>query len=397
MATTEQEREIIKALMTLTDASSTHLLPTVGTAPVSNYASTEQFQREREILFRHFPLALAHSSALAAPGDFLTHDDTGVPILLARGRDGKARAFLNVCRHRGARLTDQPCGKTGSFTCPYHSWSYGLTGELRGLPQPEGFAGIDRSALGLRELQLEERYGFLWVVPSPNAPRVAIDAWLAPMAEQFETLEMESHVVFKQWKVERQMNWRLALEGFQESYHFCHAHRESACAGYLDNQSLHLNLKPHVRHAVPLPKFLEMKEQPEEAWDYRTTFMTQNYLFPANFVQVMTDHIYLHTIIPLTPHSCTFQCIMLIPEAPQSDKAARYWQKNYEVVKRVFDEDFTIGEGIQKGLLSGANENFTFGRYECGLHFGAEAIDQALKGELTPPQAVDLRAAAAQK
>ena len=74
--------------------------------------------------------------------------------------------------------------------------------------------------------------------------------------------------------------------------------------------------------------------------------------------------------------------MMLIPETPQTEKSERYWNKNYELIRTVFDEDFVIGEGIQKGLETGANQHFVFGRYECGLHFGQKAIDDALDGHL---------------
>jgi hypothetical protein len=127
---------------------------------------------------------------------------------------------------------------------------------------------------------------------------------------------------------------------------------------------------------------LEYRDQPEDTWDYRSNFMDQNYVFPANFAQVMTDHVYIHTVIPTGVDSCVFQCMMLTPEEPATEKAERHYQKNYDVVRVVFDEDFTIGEGIQQGLATGANQHFTFGRYECGLHLGQRSIDAALAGEL---------------
>lgn len=74
--------------------------------------------------------------------------------------------------------------------------------------------------------------------------------------------------------------------------------------------------------------------------------------------------------------------MMLIGEEPQTEKAERYWQKNYDLIRVVFNEDFEIGEGIQKGLDTGANEQFIFGKYECGLHFGQKAIDDALAGKI---------------
>ncbi len=382
MAISTEEREIIEEILALSDQNTTHMLPSVMENPVSNYADPKQLEKEIEILFRNFPIMLAHRSELAEAGDYLTHDDTGVPILATRTQDGSVKAFLNVCRHRGARLEDKPCGKARTFSCPYHAWTYGLDGKLRGMPQAFGFDGVDRDKLGLVELPAFERFGMIWVVPSVQDKKIDIDAWLAPMAEQLNGLELDGHHVFRKWSLPRKMSWRLALEGFQESYHFCAAHKNTACSGYLDNQSVHKNFYPHVRHAVPLPKVLELKDQDPETWDYRANFMTQNYLFPANFVQVMTDHVYIHTIIPTGQGTCVFQCMMLVPEEPKTEKAERYWQKNYDLIRIVFDEDFVIGEGIQKGLDTGANQTFVFGKFECGLHFGQQAIDDALSGKL---------------
>ena len=96
----------------------------------------------------------------------------------------------------------------------------------------------------------------------------------------------------------------------------------------------------------------------------------------------MTDHIYIHTIIPTGIDTCVFQCMMLINEPPLTEKAERYFQKNYDLIRVVFEEDFEIGESIQAGLNSGANSGFIFGTYECGLHFGQKAIDAALAGKI---------------
>jgi len=383
MTITREERGIIEDILRHAEQKTTHMLPEMMANPVDHYTSPAQLEAEINTLFRKFPIILGHVSDLAEPGDFLTHDETGVPILVTRAQDGVVKAFLNVCRHRGARLEDKPCGKARTFSCPYHAWTYGLDGKLRGLPQPEGFEGMDRARMGLVELPVFERFGLIWVIPSVQDREIDIDAWLAPMAEQLSGLSLGSHVVFRKWSLDRAMNWRLALEGFQESYHFCTAHRETACSGYLDNQSVHLDFGPHVRHAVPLPKIEELRDADPDTWEYRPYFMTQNYLFPANFVQVMTDHVYIHTIIPTGPGTCVFQCMMLIPDAPATEKAERYWQKNYDLIRVVFNEDFVIGEGIQKGLMAGANQHFMFGKYECGLHFGQKAINDAIAGKIS--------------
>ena len=110
--------------------------------------------------------------------------------------------------------------------------------------------------------------------------------------------------------------------------------------------------------------------------------MTQNYLFPCNFVQAMTDHVYIHTIIPTGPGTCVFKCQMLIPEPAKTEKVEKYWEANYNVVRTVFGEDFEIGEGIQRGFAAGVNQNFVIGKYETGIQLAQKAMDAALAGEL---------------
>ena len=127
---------------------------------------------------------------------------------------------------------------------------------------------------------------------------------------------------------------------------------------------------------------LEYRGQPETMWDFHSNFMDQNYVFPSNFAQVMSDHVYIHTVIPTGVDSWVFQCMMLTPEESSTETAERHYQKNYDVVRVVFDEDFAIGERNQRGLATGANQHFTFGRYDCGLRLGQRSIDAALAGEL---------------
>lgn len=378
-----EEFDIIKTVLAYSESGGTHMEPDVLLNPVTHYYDPARLQREVDTLFRKFPIILGHRAQLAEPGQYLTHNDTGVPILVTRNRAGEVKAFVNVCRHRGARVVNDACGKANTFSCPYHAWTYDLDGKLRGLRQPVGFGELDKSQHGLLELPAFERFGLIWVRPSPSEQPLDIDAWLAPMAEQLGSLNLESHSVYREWSIPRAMNWRIALEGFQESYHFCAAHKNTACASYLDNQTVFVDHYPHVRHAVPLTRVTKLKDQPEADWDYRAHFMTQNYLFPCNFVQVMTDHIYIHTIVPTGIDSCIFKCLMLIPAPATSAKAEKYWEANYQVVRTVFDEDFAIGEGIQAGLATGANSHFTFGRYETGLQLGQKAMDDALAGRLT--------------
>ena len=197
--TSNEEREIIRTLLDNCSAGTTDMVPDVGYAPVTNYTDPERLTQEINVLFRRFPIVVGHVEQLAEPGCFITHNTTGVPILVTRDRKGELKAFMNVCRHRGMRVVNEPCGKAAMFTCPYHSWNYDLDGRLRGMPQPDCFESIDRESLGLVPLPVGERFGLIWVRASAGDEVFDLDAWLAPMSEQLSSLRLENHTIFRSW------------------------------------------------------------------------------------------------------------------------------------------------------------------------------------------------------
>src|SRR5262245_33457192 len=116
---------LLKRLLNYVDTQTTCLADAPWRNDVSVYTDPEHAKREQQILFRQHPILMGFSSEWEAPGAFRTDDYLGVPILVSRGRDGTLRAFLNVCRHRGAKVA-RGCGKARIFVCPYHAWTYDL-------------------------------------------------------------------------------------------------------------------------------------------------------------------------------------------------------------------------------------------------------------------------------
>ena len=121
--------------------------------------------QEQQVLFRKHPMLMGFASDWAGAGDFRTDDYAGLPILIVRGRDGKLRAFLNVCRHRGAKVA-QGCGKARLFSCPYHAWTYDLAGKVMGIPDERCFPDVRAERSSLAELPLCEKHGLVWVIPT---------------------------------------------------------------------------------------------------------------------------------------------------------------------------------------------------------------------------------------
>ena len=125
------------------------------------------------------PVIVGHASQLTNVRDFLTDQACGVSVVVARQEDGSVKGFLNVCRHRGVRVIADQTGNRRSFTCPYHGWTYGVDGCLRGIPYRQAFDDIHRAERGLREIPVELRHGLVWAIPTP-ASTVDVEAFLGP-------------------------------------------------------------------------------------------------------------------------------------------------------------------------------------------------------------------------
>src|SRR5438132_5834210 len=152
----EQIAEARKLLRHLDDRT-TALADSVYRNPVTDYTCPEQAAREFGLFFRDGPINIGLSALLPKPGDWLTHDYAGVPILILRRADGSLGAFLNVCRHRGARIAEG-CGHDAkSLFCPYHGWTYGPDGSLVARPDDPSFAAAEPATQGLRALPVTQK------------------------------------------------------------------------------------------------------------------------------------------------------------------------------------------------------------------------------------------------
>src|SRR4030095_11894851 len=101
------------------------------------------FEAEKRAFLRASPQIVCHTSDIAEPGDWQKLDYLGESIIVMRGDDGMARAFANVCRHRGSRLVDGESGCAKVLTCPYHAWSYARDGRLVGVPHRHEYPGLE--------------------------------------------------------------------------------------------------------------------------------------------------------------------------------------------------------------------------------------------------------------
>ena len=376
------EIELLEELAGLREARSFFLDDAVATSPVSRYTCPDRFAQERQALFRSKPVIAAHSSELAGPDAFLTRNFAGLPLLLTRDSAGAVHAFLNVCRHRGTRLVGDDSGCRRRFTCPYHAWTYDNRGVLRGITHGDaGFPEIDKGALGLKRLGCAEAYGWIWITGAGDAaPDIA--GWLGELAADFDWIDAGRLKIAHEETEVRAANWKILFEGGLESYHFRIAHKDTIGPFFPDNLSSYRVFGPHIRSILPRAGLDAMIARPKESWSLRRETNLVYSVFPAAQLLVQEDHIVWIQSIPLAPDRTLVRLATLVPADPDpaDAAAAQHWRKNHDITVRTLSEDFAIGESIQSGLLSGANEALHFGRFEGSLDRFNRIVESELDG-----------------
>jgi 3-phenylpropionate/trans-cinnamate dioxygenase alpha subunit len=206
------------------------------------FASEVIYQDEQERIFGHCWLYLGHESQLEQPGSFLTTFMGEEPVVVWRGGDGRVRAFLNSCRHRGMKVCREDEGKAKVLTCPYHGWSYDSCGKLVGRPSKERYdPAFDPSEWGLIEVAQVETYAGL-IFGNFDEGAVSLDEYLGEIKWYVDTQfrrTPEGRVVLpgvQKWELG--VNWKILAEQFAgDNYHAPIVHTSAARLGLLGEPS----------------------------------------------------------------------------------------------------------------------------------------------------------------
>jgi phenylpropionate dioxygenase-like ring-hydroxylating dioxygenase large terminal subunit len=347
--------------------------------PVTDYTCEKQAEHERELFFRKGAFTVGLSALLPNPGDWMTHDYAGVPILLARDKEGKLGGFLNVCRHRGARVAEGSGSGEKDFRCPYHGWCYGLDGALIARPDEASFAAAPRETHGLRPLPVVEKYGMIWISPDPEA-KFDVDDLLCGMGEDLAAFGLDTYHHYETRVLHRKMNWKLAVDTFGETYHLQHLHPNTVDPLFHSNRCTFDAFGPNHRMLAARKTFDALRQVPESEWDVFDNTVLISVLFPNTVFTYQRDHIETWHMFPGNTVGETVMYVSLyIPERVDNPKAKEHWDRNFNLLMATVEmEDFPTCEGMQRGFLSGAQDAITFGRNEPALQHYHKSIRAAL-------------------
>ncbi len=346
------------------------------------YLDPERWHAERERIFGACPLIAAHHSELPQDAHWLAVSLAGREILLSRDENGRTRAFLNACRHRGMQLLE-PGGRgcKTRISCPYHGWTYAADGRLLGLPHARAFPDLAMAERGLVELPCRLRHGFLWVAPRDGEP-ADIDRWLDTLGDDFQHLALDQHRIFAEGRSTVAANWKLCVDVFLEAYHVRILHRGTVGPFFEDALACSDAVGPHFRTAIARKPLREGQLEP-----LREAVSFAYFVFPNQIFVIHPDYVSQMSILPRDARSFDWHHRMLIPRALDTPELKQHWEKSFHLIEDgVFrSEDLGAAERIQRGLETGANPTVCLGQLEQLIGQFHDRLDAALAGQQLYP------------
>lgn len=344
------------------------------------YHDAEFFEAEKKAFLRAAPQVVCHESEIAEPGEWRSIEYLGTSVIVIRGDDGEARAFANVCRHRGSRLVDGTGGCAKVLTCPYHAWSYSRDGRLVGVPHRHEYPGLDTQSHGLFPVALEAWRGFLFITLEPGAPSVA--DMMAPYEDEvapyrFEELRVMGRVTLRQ----RPLNWKTIADNYSDHLHIpighpgltrlfgrnyrieAQSHVDRMEGDLVEKESENPSERAYQKY---LPEAEHLPPSHRRKWLYYK-------LFPNVAFDIYPDQVDFMQFLPVSATETVIREISYaLPDDRREMKAARYL--NWRINRRVNAEDTELITRVQLGMQSPAYVPGPLGKSEVCLRSFARKL-----------------------
>ncbi|MEU4573304.1 aromatic ring-hydroxylating dioxygenase subunit alpha [Nonomuraea sp. NPDC023979] len=336
----------------------------IFTLPGRSYTDPEVFAREQALIFESLWFCAVRSAELAAPGAFRTVQAGRESVIVVRGRDGLLRAFLNVCRHRGARLCLEEGGEVRrTIRCAYHAWSYDLDGTLAAAPNLARMPDVDRVAYGLVPVALREWLGYAWICLADEPPpfeesvtHAATERLGDPAA--IDRYHADELAVGRRVRYDVRANWKLIVENFMECYHCATIHPELTAV--LPEFAGGYAAQYYVGHGAAFAERAEgftvdgaagFGKLPDVAPEQDRRYYAVT-VKPQVFVNLVPDHVIVHRMFPLAADRTIVECDWLYH--PDVVASGADLSRSVELFHRVNEQDFDACERTQLGMSSRA-------------------------------------------
>ncbi|MCA1578317.1 MAG: aromatic ring-hydroxylating dioxygenase subunit alpha [Acidobacteria bacterium] len=351
-------------------------LEQASTIPSSWYVNKELYELELKTVFSNTWQLAGRLDQLSQPGQYVTTDIGGEPIVVVRGSDGLLRAFYNVCRHHAAAVMTETEGKAAQLRCPYHGWTYSLEGELKGTPDFSGVCGFDRASNGLARVQVGEWEGWVFVKLDESSANSLEEFLTTNLIKQITPLHLSNLHWFERRHYQFDCNWKVFVDNYLDGgYHVPYLHKG------LDSVLDYSNYKVEngERHCLQWSPLVSDGAEAQTG-AVRTGDRALYYWIYPNFMinwydGVMDTNLVVPRGVDQTEVIFDFYFPDIVsPEARERNAAS------VAVGQRIQDEDVAICKSVQRGLNSRA---YTAGRLSVRREAGEHLFHRLLYADLS--------------
>ena len=343
------------------------------TIPASWYVDPKIWELERRSVFSRNWVVVGRADQVAEPGQFLTAQVGGEPIVVVRGPDGTLRGFFNVCRHHAAEVETRLEGTTHLFRCPYHGWTYSLAGELKGTPDFAGVCNFDKERNGLVPLAADVWESFVFVRLDRTGPSLA-EFIGADLARQLSEVGLNRLHFFERRSYTIECNWKVFVDNYLDGgYHVPHLHKGLNSVLDYNEYSIENGERFSLQSS---PVSAEGGEASVGA--VRKGRALYYWLFPNFMANLYEDTMDTNLVLPLGVDRTEVVFDFYFSDVSEAARPKNV--ASVEVGDRIQEEDLAICRSVQRGLTSRA---YVAGRLsvrrEAGEHLFHRLLAQQLR------------------
>jgi choline monooxygenase len=308
------------------------------------------------------------------PGEFFTIDVNGEPLLIARGDDGELRAFYNVCRHHAAAVVPEAAGSAKQFRCPYHGWTYGNDGALKGMVEFEGVCNFDRKDNGLVPVRVDSWENFVFVnLDGQPAP---LPEFLGKAPALVAPLKLRENLHYFDRRVYTlNCNWKVYVDNYLDGgYHVPHAHKGLSSVVEYTKYTIE-NFERCCLQSSPLDSSTAA-DSAIGATRQGTAFYL--WIYPNFMINAYSGVMDTNLVLPLGVNKCAVIFDYYFTDIGPA--CAQHHRESIAVSEKVQDEDMAICDSVQRGLASRA---YMAGRLSVRREAGEHLFHRLLHSDLS--------------
>ena len=351
-------------------------LAEASTIPAPWYVDTRIAELESKTVFSKSWQMVGRADQVEKPGQFVTANVAGEPIVVVRGNDGVLRGFFNVCRHHAAAVVTEPCGQASILHCPYHGWNYGLDGTLKGMPEFDGVKNFDRQKNGLLPVKADIWEGFVFVNLDPHA--LALKNFLGGLVKRVAPLGLSKLHYFDRRVYDIHCNWKVFVDNYLDGgYHVPHLHK--GLNSVLDYKQY--TIENEDRYCLQSSPMVSGTEDAATATTRKGDRAWYFWQYPNLMINHYQGYMDTNLVLPVDVDHCRVIFDFYFAEVDEAN--SEYNRESVAVGARVQDEDLGICEAVQQGLKSRAYKAGRLSvRREAGEHLFHRLLAADLKAGL---------------